>query len=213
MPVVRLWRPGDPLDALRTLVDVGGVLAIPTESSYGLACDPRHAGGVEAIYRLKTRDRGKPLPVVAADLDQLGMLGIDTGSPAVVAASSLWPGAFSAVVPFAPELAWPAAADGATLAVRVPAHGGLRDLLSGLGSPLTATSANAAGDPPLLEPEELARWLRGSAVPVTLVDGGVLPGGPPSTLAAPEPDGWRVIRPGRIPEDQLPPLRAKAPEP
>ncbi|MEM8997100.1 MAG: Sua5/YciO/YrdC/YwlC family protein [Acidobacteriota bacterium] len=206
MAIVRLWRPGDPAGALRSLVKMGGVLAIPSESSYGLACDPRSADGVESIYRLKSRDRGKPLPVVAADVDQLALLGVDPASPPAAAAATIWPAAFSAVLPFDPDLAGPAAAGGATLAIRVPAHDGLREVLRIVGSPLTATSANSAGDPPILDPTDLARWLRDSPVPVTLVDGGVLPGGAPSTLALPEPDGWRVIRPGRIPEDELPPI-------
>ncbi|HVR99302.1 MAG TPA: Sua5/YciO/YrdC/YwlC family protein, partial [Thermoanaerobaculia bacterium] len=61
-----LWRWGDPVGPLSELLARGGVLAIPTESSYGLGADPWNPAGVETIYRLKGRERGKPLPVVVA---------------------------------------------------------------------------------------------------------------------------------------------------
>ena len=73
-----LGRAGRPAAALLAR---GGVLAIPTESSYGLGADPRNPAGVEAVYRIKGRDAGKPLPVVVAGLEQLAGLGIDPGLP------------------------------------------------------------------------------------------------------------------------------------
>ena len=65
---VPLWRFDDPVAPLAALLARGGVLAIPTESSYGLAVPPGNAAGVEAIYRIKQRERGKPLPEVIAGL-------------------------------------------------------------------------------------------------------------------------------------------------
>ena len=65
------------------LLAAGGVLAVPTESSYGLGVDPRDAQGIEAIYRLKGRERGKALPVVAADVAQLLALGVQADSQAL----------------------------------------------------------------------------------------------------------------------------------
>ena len=64
---VRIWREGEPLGPLAAAVDRGAVLAIPTESSYGLAVDPRDAVAVARLMALKGRDAGKPLPVVVAD--------------------------------------------------------------------------------------------------------------------------------------------------
>ena len=62
------FAPGEDVEPLRALLARGGVVAIPTESSYGLAADPRSAVGVEAIYRVKERERGKALLVVASSL-------------------------------------------------------------------------------------------------------------------------------------------------
>jgi L-threonylcarbamoyladenylate synthase len=196
---VRFWRPGDPVEPLRSLVARGGVLAIPTESSYGLGADPRNPVGVEAIYRIKERERGKPLPVVVADLGQLRDLGIDPGLPILEALSACWPAPLTAVLPIARPL--PAAAGEPTLAVRIPAHDGLRRLLAELGTGLTATSANRSGEAPVLDPEGAAELLAGADAIV--VDGGVLPGGPPSTLVAIEASGPVVLRTGSYPVERL----------
>ena len=74
---MRVWHWGDPVAPLRALLARGGVLAFPTESSYGLGADPRNPAGVETIYRIKGREAGKPLPVVVAGREQLADLGID----------------------------------------------------------------------------------------------------------------------------------------
>lgn len=176
---------------LVALVRRGGVLAVPTESSYGLGVDPRSRRGVDTLYAVKERERGKPLPVVVAALPQLALLGIDREHSLIAWAAERWPAALTVVVPTTSAL--PAAAGGDTLAVRIPAHAGLRRLLLATG-PLTATSANLAGRPPLLDPVELAGLLAGHDA--AIVDGGVLPGGPPSTLVAWESGGRRVLRYG-----------------
>ena len=197
------WRLGDPVDPLRALLARGGVLAIPTESSYGLAADPRSAAGVDAIYRIKARERGKPLPVVAADLDQIGSLGVAVDEEAVRLAATVWPAPLSVLLPIAGPL--PAAAGEPALAVRIPDHALLRRLLRGLGLPLTATSANLSGEPPLLDPRAVADLLADHDAVV--IDGGVLPGGPPSTLVAWTGVDWRVLREGRFPRMHLPARR------
>jgi L-threonylcarbamoyladenylate synthase len=184
---------------LQTLLARGGVLAIPTESSYGLAADPRNQTGVEAIYRIKEREAGKPLPVVVADLEQLRDLGIDPRLPILEALSACWPAPLTAVLPI--ERPLPAAAGEPTLAVRIPAHEGLRRLLAELGHGLTATSANRSGEAPLLDPAAVAELLAGADAAV--VDGGILPGGPPSTLVAIEASGPVVLRTGSFPVERL----------
>lgn len=200
MRAARRWQFGDDPQPLRDLLARGGVLAIPTESSYGLAADPKSAAGVEAVYRIKSRERGKPLPVVAADLAQIASLGIALGDEALCLAATVWPAALSVLLPIASQL--PAAAGEPALAVRIPDHALLRGLLQELGMPLTATSANLSGEPPLLELDAAAELLAGRDAVV--IDGGVLPGGPPSTLVAWTGSDWRVLREGRFPRMHLP---------
>jgi len=228
-PPAPLWHFGDPVAPLAALLAHGGVLAIPTESSYGLAVPPGSAAGVEAIYRLKGRERGKPLPVVIAGLDQLAGLGIAPDLPILKLLSAFWPGPLTVVLPIAGAGAAgapPAAAGTGTLAIRIPGHPQLIELLSRLGHGLTATSANRSGGEPVLDPRQAAELLAGR--PAMVVDGGILPGGPPSTLIAPldlpappaptpppapagprdagsPAGGWcfEVLRPGRLPVEQL----------
>lgn len=196
------WRWGDPVEPLRDLLARGGVLAIPTESSYGLGADPRNRNGVEAIYRIKGREPRKALPVVVADLQQLADLGIDPGLSILRPLSACWPGPLTAVLPIASRsLRLPAAAGEPTLAVRIPGHEGLRSLLAGIGHGLTATSANRSGEEPVLDPREVADLLEGEDAVV--IDGGVLPGGPPSTLVAIEEGGAVVLRTGKFPVERL----------
>jgi L-threonylcarbamoyladenylate synthase len=195
---VKVWRFGEPVAALRACLDRGGLLAIPTESSYGLGADPGNPEGVAAVYRLKGRASAKPLPVVVASRDQLARLGIDPNLPILERLSMGWPGPLSALLPLDRPL--PAAAGAGSLAVRIPGHPELRDLLAAVG-PLTATSANRSGGEPIVDPDELPELLAGTDAVV--VDGGVLRGGPPSTLVEPRPEGWRVLRQGSFDRARL----------
>lgn len=208
-----LWRFGEPIAPLAALLARGGVLAIPTESSYGLAAAPGNADGIEAIYRIKGRERGKPLPVVIAGLEQLAGLGIAPDLPILALLSAFWPGPLTAVLPIAGAGAAgapPAAAGTGTLAIRIPGHPPLLELLQGLGHGLTATSANRSGGEPILDPRQAAELLGGW--PAIVVDGGLLPGGPPSTLVAavPPPEPPPPMAP-RVPVPPMAPMALTVP--
>jgi L-threonylcarbamoyladenylate synthase len=202
-PLAPTWHWGDPIAPLQALLRRGGVLAIPTESSYGLGADPRNPAGVEAIYRIKGREAGKALPVVVAGREQLAPLGVNLGAGSnlyiVERLFALWPAPLTVLLPISKPL--PAAAGEDRLAVRVPEHAKLRELLAALGHGLTATSANRSGGEPILAPAAAAELLAGEDAMV--VDGGVLPGGPPSTLVAIEGEGLAVLRTGRFPVERL----------
>jgi len=203
------WRWGDPLAPVEELLASGGVVAIPTESSYGLAVDPRNRRGVEAVYDLKGRQGGKALPVVVADAAQAIALGVPAELPEWELLASTWPAPLTAVLPLDRPL--PAAGGGSTLAVRVPAHRRLRELLSGVGFGLTATSANRSGAAPVVDPAELDALLdRRRAL---VIDDGVLPGGPPSTLVRWEDGKLHVLRAGAYPASRLPPDLPPSPRP
>lgn len=220
---VETWRFGDPRFRVAEVVGKGGVVAFPTESSYGLGVDPRNLGAVEAIYRIKSREAGKPLPVVVASLRHLEHLGIDPNLPILLRLAACWPGPVTVILPRidgAPPL--PAVGERSSVAVRIPGHPEMRELLEEIG-PLTATSANVSGEPPVLDPEEAARLLaagrsRGGDDGI-VIDGGVLPGGAPSTLLLPEIDetgelrGLRVLREGRVAAEHLAELLAVPVEP
>lgn len=182
--------------AARATLEQGGVIAFATESSYGLGVDPRNRTGVETIYRLKGRERGKPLPVVAASLEQLCDLPIDPLSPELAWGAQRWPAALSVLLPLIAPLA--ASDGGDCVAARVPDRPSLCEFLAAIGTPLTATSANAAGAPPLLDPRQVASWLEASGELYCLVDEGPAPGGAPSTLVELRDGELRILRAGRV---------------
>ena len=190
----RRWlRPGDAVEELRWALLAGAVAAVPTESSYGLATDPRSAQGVDRIHRIKHRARSQPLPVVAADLSQIEVLGVRVCDPAITWARCRWPAALSVLVQ--PRRPLPAMCGADRLAVRIPGHADLRALLTALGFALTATSANRSQSSPILDPAELVPLISGEDVWV--IDGGVLPGGLPSTMVGWREDQPQVLRKGR----------------
>lgn len=194
-----IWRWGEELSTLTRILDRGGFLAIPTESSYGLAADPCSSAGVAAIYECKGRPPEKALPVVLGELGQLAGLGGDPSSPELVELAALWPAPLTVIVPIRQPIA--ASGGTSTLAVRVPSHERLRSLLLTLDRPLTATSANPAGRKPVSGLVELRRLL--TPWPSILIDDGDLVGGAPSTLVQPTDQGYRVLREGAIDRDWL----------
>ena len=199
MTEVPWWRFGDDPRAVAEVVGRGGVLAIPTESSYGLAVDPLDAEAVAAVAAIKGRSREQPLPVVFSGPEQLARLGVEPGAASAAGLDRLWPSALSLLLPCAPGVA--AAAGTGRLVLRVPDHAGLVELLSCLGMALTATSANRTGEPPILEPAGLVELLAGHDA--LIVDGGALAGGAPSTLVAVEGGVADVLRLGRVSLDEL----------
>ncbi len=208
------------IEELREIRSRGGVIAFPTESSYGLGVDPHSAAGVAAIERIKRRidrhaDAGtktagsrKALPVVVAQLSQLADLGIDPDSEPVRRLAPFWPAPLTVVLPLADGGDLPAASGERTLAVRIPDHAELRALLAAIG-PLTATSANRTGEPPLLDAREVTDLLEAAGAVDFAVVVGEAPGGPPSTLVDfDDADRIRILRQGPFPAERLEGLSA-----
>jgi L-threonylcarbamoyladenylate synthase len=193
------WSWSDSLDPLIRLLDEGGLVGFPTESSYAIGADPRDIRGVKAIFKVKRRVPDKPLPVVLGSLDQLVQLGGDPDHTVLRQIARLWPAPLTVVVPINQPI--PAAAMMDSLAIRIPAHHKLRDLLVRLGRPLASTSANLSGDKPVSNPEMLKPILRNR--PSLIIDDGILPGGSPSTIVKIETDGVVVLRQGAYPADRL----------
>jgi L-threonylcarbamoyladenylate synthase len=164
-----------------------GVVALPTETFYGLAVAPDDPVAVARVFTLKGRPAEKALPVVAASVAQLGPLAV---FPEAWRGrlEATWPAPLTVVLPSRTGLA-----GGGNVAVRVPAHPLLRALLASVG-PLTATSANRSGGPPLSRPRDVARLL--GAGLALLLDGGEAPGGLPSTVLDLTGELPRLLRQG-----------------
>ena len=207
-------RAADPagIAAAVQLLQAGGLVALPTETVYGLAARADRAESVAAIYRAKGRPDFNPLIVhvpsveVARDLAEL-----DDRAEALAAA--FWPGALTLVLPLRPDAAIaPAVTAGLpTIALRCPAHPVMRGVLAASGLPLAAPSANRSGGVSPTRAEHVAASL-GDAVPLIL-DGGACAAGLESTIVALREGGaWQVLRPGPITEAAISAILGRGPD-
>ena len=190
-----MWKEGEdlPQELLRVL-ERGGVAVIPTETLYALAARALSPEAVEAVYRIKGRDRGKALSLFFSRVEGLEEF-FHFPPLAKVLAQRYLPGPLTLVlkprVEFPPYLLGPTGGVG----VRIPSHPLPRMLVEALGEPLTATSANVSGERDPLTVEELPPDL--VAQVALVVDGGRV-GGVPSTVVDFTGDAPRVLREGAI---------------
>jgi L-threonylcarbamoyladenylate synthase len=135
---------GDAAD-LRAHLRRGGLIAYPTESCYGLGCDPRNLRALQRILRLKGRDASKGMVLIADCFKRLKSFVRPLSAVAQARVNRSWPGPVTWVVPA--SAACPALLTGgrATIAVRVTAHAEAARLCRSLGMALVSTSANKSG--------------------------------------------------------------------
>lgn len=191
------------LDEAVAILRDGGLVAVPTETVYGLAARADSDEAVAAIYRAKGRPSFNPLIVHVADFAAVQALA-ETDERAEALAEKLWPGALTMVLPLRADsgLAPAVTAGLPTVALRCPAHPLMRALLKRCQFPLAAPSANRSGAISPTEPAHVAASL-GAAVPLIL-DGGACAAGLESTIVALRSDGrWQVLRPGPIERERI----------
>lgn len=186
--------------AVQALRD-GGIVAIPTDTVYGIAVSLDTAGGIERLFQVKRRPLEKGIVLLLADVAQAGRLGV-IGTAAAALVAACWPGGLTVVVPQRADVRLPdgLAAQGSTVGLRVPDHAAPRALARELG-PLPVTSANISSHPEGRDAAEIGA-LFGDAIELVL-DGGPAHGGPASTVVDCSGDRPRVIREGAIPVARL----------
>jgi len=174
----------------------GGVVAIPTDTLYGLAADPWNPAAVMRIFDIKGREEDRALPLVAASVSQvtqwIGEMDIVTSR----LAERFWPGPLTLVMRAPTGLSLKVTAGGATIGIRVPAHAVTRALCATFDRPITATSANISGHPATDDPDGVADRLSNGLD--MLLDAGMTPGGPPSTIVDVTQGDLRLIRAGAV---------------
>lgn len=181
----------------------GGLVAMPTETVYGLAARADSADAVAQIYRTKGRPDFNPLIVHVASLNMARELAV-FDEAAERLAKRYWPCPLTLVLPLregAPIT--PAVTAGlGTIALRQPAHPIARRLLAETELPLAAPSANRSNAVSPTRPEHVLASFGNAAPPV--IDGGACEAGLESTIVALDADGgWRLLRPGPVSEEEL----------
>ena len=183
------------------VLEAGGVVALPTDTVYGIAVSLATPGGVERLFQVKQRPPDKGIMLLLAEAAQAGGIG-EMGPAADALASAFWPGGLTVIVPRLPGVAVPAALTGGapTIGLRVPDHDAPRALARGVG-PLPTTSANVSGLPEARDADEILAQL-GDAIDL-VIDGGPAHGGPASTVIDCTGDTPLALRVGAIPLDRV----------
>jgi len=192
------------LAALDRAVDVlrgGGVVAVPTETVYGLAAIATDADAVERIFAAKGRPTTNPLIVHVADVAMARSLAASWPAVADRVATAFWPGPVTVVVPRGPRIPDVVTAGGSTVALRCPAHRLTRLVIEKLNAPLAAPSANRSL---AVSPTTAAHVLDGLGNRIDLIlDGGPCARGIESTVVDCTADPPLVLRPGPVSIAQL----------
>jgi L-threonylcarbamoyladenylate synthase len=201
-PAVRTADPAG-IAAAADLLREGGLVAVPTETVYGLAARADHAEAVARIYRAKGRPDFNPLIVHVLGVREAESLAHFDGRTRELA-EAFWPGPLTLVLTRreGASLAEAVTAGLPTVALRSPAHPAMRAVLAATGLPLAAPSANRSGGVSPTSAAHVATSLGGKVD--LILDGGDCAQGIESTiLALREGGAWQVLRPGPITEAQI----------
>lgn len=192
-------RPADALAIAEgaALLRGGNIIAVPTETVYGLAGDASNAGAVAKIYAAKGRPDFNPLIVHVPDRESAELLAV-FGEMAGQLADAFWPGPLTLVLPLreGAKVAGAVTAGLPTIAIRAPQHPVMRSLLLASGLNVAAPSANRSGSISPTRAEHVAASL-GDAVPL-IIDAGPCAAGLESTIVAVRDMGWQILRPGPV---------------
>jgi len=193
------------LPAVVTHLAKRGLIAYPTETVYGFG-SVTAAAAVERLSALKGREPGKPFLVLVSNRRMLEGVGLRLTDAAERFAAAFWPGPLTLVLPGG-EGTLPDALRGPEggVAVRWTSHQGAAQLIQTLGSPITSTSANRPGQPSLMEAPAIEHAFAAAVADGSLMvlDAGVLPHSPPSTLIDCTGSVPRIVREGAIPRQRL----------
>ena len=187
------------IDYVVNSLSTGNVVALPTDTFYGLAVDPVNLHAVDRIYDLKSRARHKPLSLLIADVAQAYEHARFLDSAFDRLAEKFWPGPLTIIVKAGSKLPLRVTANTGNLALRVPEAAICRAVVERLGLPITATSANLSGHPECTHAYGVFDQL-GDQIPL-IVDGGPTARSVATTIVDLSGGGnsWMILREGAIP--------------
>lgn len=189
------------LDEAVARLRAGQLVAMPTETVYGLAADARNDAALRRIFALKGRPLTNPLIVHLAAAADASRWAAQVPPAARALMAAFWPGPLTLVLPARPEVSRLVTAGGDSVALRVPAHPLARELLQRFGDALCAPSANRSG---YVSPTSAAHVLADYAQDdLAVLDGGECARGIESTIVRPAGDTLEILRPGAVSPAQL----------
>jgi len=177
----------------------GSVIAVPTDTVYGIACLLENESAIHEIFRIKERDTTKAIPLLIGEYEQIICTTDGISESAQELAKRFWPGPLTLVIPKRlelPEVLTPYP----TVGVRMPAHTWLCQLIRNVGV-LAATSANISGGENPRTAQDVLRQLDGR-IPL-IIDGGACEGGIPSTVVDCSQEEIAILRAGGVSAEMI----------
>jgi len=179
----------------------GSVVAIPTDTLYGLAADPFNLAAVDEIYRVKGRPEARALPILVNSVDMAAALALEIPKNFHRLAEAFWPGALTIVVDASHLVPLKVTANTKRVALRWPKNAVVQGIIAEFGGPITGTSANLSGYPSCSTAEEVMEQL-GKRVPL-VIDTGDTKATLPSTIIELHGHEWKIGREGAITEAEI----------
>ena len=182
------------------LLQAGELIALPTDTVYGVAAIASQPSAVARLYVAKGRPPERSIPILLADPRDLDAVAAEVSDLVRRLVAHFWPGGLTLIVPKGSAVP-PEVSSTSTVAVRLPDLPLTQQIIAAVGAPVAATSANRSGQPDALTAGEVMAQLKGRISAV--VDGGPSPGGVPSTILDCTTEFPRVLRVGAISVEAL----------
>ena len=202
----RVVPAGDPTAiALATdCLAAGGVVAVPTDTVYGIAASLAVPSALRRVFEIKGRSAAKSLPVLVASFEHVSKIAAGESENLLELARVHWPGPLTVVLQARPDLPTEVvaldAAGHRTVGVRVPDHTRTREVIAAAGGALAVTSANRSGE---RESRSAAEVVAACPSVDLVLDGGPSPGGLPSSVVAASAGTLQMLRVGAVPAEVL----------
>jgi L-threonylcarbamoyladenylate synthase len=180
---------------------LGGIVAFPTETFYGLGARYDHLSALERLYALKGRPHDKAMPLIIGDRRLLSLITTSVPTAAERLMDRFWPGPLTLILPAQKNLSVHITAGTGTVAVRIPGKSFALTLVSSLDFPITATSANISSRPPADAAEGVSGYF-GNSLDL-IIDCGKTPGTLPSTIVDATGSRPVIVRQGVVSEDEI----------
>jgi L-threonylcarbamoyladenylate synthase len=179
----------------------GELVAIPTDTYYGIAADPFNLAAVDQIYRVKGRPETRALPILVNTTSQAVSLSRDVPYTFHKLAAKFWPGPLTLLVEASTGVPLKVTAHTGNVALRWPKCTIVNSLIDLIGGPITGTSGNISGQPACANAIDLLEQL-GDRLPLIL-DAGETPGNLASTIVKLDGDDWEIMREGVVSEPEI----------
>ena len=191
----------DNISGAAEIIKNGGLVAVPTETVYGLAANGLDAEAVEKIYEVKGRPGYKPLSLMVPGAAVMERYCLSVPPQAKTLSARFWPGPLTIVLKARPEIPPVVLAGGDTVGLRCPDHPKTLALLAATGLPFAAPSANPSGEKSPKSADEVLAYFDGKIEGV--IDGGLCGIGRESTLLSMAETPYRILRRGALGEEEI----------